>query len=72
MNTLLKTTATDHKEEVEHLNRCVVILKDHLEYLREKLKEKEEQLELFSATILAMDEELKKAKSFDLKQISLN
>jgi hypothetical protein len=58
--------------EIQHLIRCTEILKEHLDYLREKLKEKDEQIEIFSAAIIAMDDELKRPKFFDIKKISLN
>ncbi len=58
--------------EIQHLIRCTEILKEHLDYLRAKMKEKDEQIEIFSAAILAMDNELKRTKLLDIKNISLN
>ena len=79
MNTVPEATQVDYKKlakekdaEIEHLNKCTEILKEHLDFLRNKLREKEEQIEIFSTALVEMDKELKRARPFDLKNISLN
>jgi hypothetical protein len=52
---LVQKQATD----IESLTICNQILKDHLDFLRNKIQQQEEQLELFTELICALNEEKK-------------
>jgi hypothetical protein len=45
--------------DIESLSLCNQILKDHLDFLRNKIKQQEEQLELFTELICVLHEEKK-------------
>lgn len=59
--------------EIDSLVSCNKLLKEHLDFLRNKIEEKNKQIEMYSEVIVAMDEKLKgDSRELHLLQINLN
>jgi cell division septum initiation protein DivIVA len=48
--------------EIESLKECNKILKDHIDFLRKKIDEKDSIIEIYSETIIKMEEMLRSDK----------
>lgn len=67
-----KNPDTESVSEIESLKECNSILKDHLQFLRKKLEEKEKMLEFCLQSMEKMQKAKEKTFEESFYKISLN
>jgi hypothetical protein len=58
--------------DIESLIVCNNILKEHLDFLRNKIEKQQKQIELFTELIVTMEERMNGEQNLELYRINLN